>query len=94
MINPLDSVRYINLADKLNTTLTLINNYLDLKIKVLKEDTKNTSDKNYLFTIYVDDKAYKQKVPIKNLDEEIVKIVQEYMGTPVKICWILESKGD
>lgn len=40
MLNPLETVRYINLVDNLNHTLDLVNKYLELKIKKLEEENK------------------------------------------------------
>lgn len=45
MLNPLESVRYINLVDNLNYTLTLVNKYLKLKIKKL-ESEMNKGEEN------------------------------------------------
>ena len=95
MLNPLETVRYINLVDGLNYTLSLVDKYLNLKIKKLEEETKsNSNNSNYVFTIYVDGKVWNKEIAISKLADEILKIVNHYMGVPVKIHWILNSKGE
>lgn len=95
MLNPLETVRYINLVDSLNYTLSLVDKYLNLKIKKLEEETKiNSNNNHYIFTLYVDDKIWNKEIAMSRLDDEILKIVNHYMGVPVKIHWILNSKGE
>ena len=94
MENPLETTRYVNLVENLNRTLNYVNKYLDLKIKALHDGDESSTKNYYTFTVYVNDEIYKQKVGIEDLDDEIVKIVHEYVGIELKIHWILDSKRE
>jgi len=43
MTHPLQTNRYINLAERINVTLRLVNEYLELRIESFKKEKKNNS---------------------------------------------------